>query len=1113
MSKPVFIYSSWRTASTWIWKKFRDQKNAYAYCEIYHDELASGDMESITKIGPQSWKASRHPDSAPYFLEFTPLFSPGKKGIEGMTPDMVLEKMFPPVGDSLRQEETDYLNRLITVAESAEKIPVLTCTRNLGRAMATRLSFPDGVHIATVRNLWHQWMSFCNQHHLGYSWFLEQLDQILRAAPANDPMLAHIIQRFPPAQDLSPGNPPTARLFYAFIGLHLYLYARAFQAADLVVDINRLADDSCYRREIETRIYELTDLPVDLSDVSCRIEYGPTPIPSLQELRAHIEPLMLVAYASTKIKADDKAGCELRRIVDELYDEVKNYDFYTSSLRNEYIKMAQACNRTRTESVEFASRKEDGDNHRQLHTEALNRHSANLDSQQGTLSGHTTTLHTFEDIIAGHTVALKNNSETLISQSTALQSHAGTLNSHATALDIHARTLVDQSVELKAYSEKLQTHTRTLATHEQKLVSRAASLDVAKRKNLELETRIRRIERRFDKGPLHLRQIFRHPMAFASDVLGLKKRSGKIRFSHLKEGYVDENKSAYLSLNWILRQPGKASILFSRHPRKALRFILRQPKKFLAAGLNKSADANKIKAPQELKQVSVTFNDPNFTGLYIHRKPLFVAVDLTPMRPGGANGGNKYATLALLDALGKSKNHDFRFCYITSSISHHEVQAIARPQDKLVCVNHNGPFETPLGEAPRERDLPGAHDDFLTESDANVLYCPFGDVRFGHPGLPAIVTIVDLLFKDWPHSLTSEEINHREQYVSRSISRADRILCISRTVMDRIRIHYPESKAKLFYSYLPIHERLSKRSPSRSANDGKPYFFFPANFWKHKNHEVLLVSYQIYRSKAGPDAWDLVLSGSEDSRTEEIRRLAIVLEISDSVRFMGFVTDDELAKLYVNAGALVFPSLHEGFGIPPVEAMSFGIPMIIGDAYSTPEICGNACIKVNPRKPQDLAEAMLKLSSEPDLARNLVKLGRLRLKLFNLDAEAEKLARELWLLVHSQEKQYAVGFPDAECSRLVLPTPKNPDRWTFSIKMRSSSPARLSLYIGERPFGSYSPEHYDGGLINLTCEPRGESLQLVTCGIHEETNDCLVASVSCSNSAGDEILLYQENAS
>ncbi len=331
--------------------------------------------------------------------------------------------------------------------------------------------------------------------------------------------------------------------------------------------------------------------------------------------------------------------------------------------------------------------------------------------------------------------------------------------------------------------------------------------------------------------------------------------------------------------------------------------------------------------------------------------------------------------------------------------------------------------------------------------------------------------------------------------------------------MDRIRIHYPESKAKLFYSYLPIHERLSKRSPSRSANDGKPYFFFPANFWKHKNHEVLLVSYQIYRSKAGPDAWDLVLSGSEDSRTEEIRRLAIVLEISDSVRFMGFVTDDELAKLYVNAGALVFPSLHEGFGIPPVEAMSFGIPMIIGDAYSTPEICGNACIKVNPRKPQDLAGALLKLSSEPDLARNLVKLGRLRLKLFNLDAEAEKLAHELWLLVHSQEKQYAVGFPDAECSRLVLPTPKNPDRWTFSIKMRSSSPARLSLYIGERPFGSYSPEHYDGGLINLTCEPRGESLQLVTCGIHEETNDCLVVSVSCSNSAGDEILLYQENAS
>ncbi|MEY3894780.1 MAG: hypothetical protein RLZZ214_299, partial [Verrucomicrobiota bacterium] len=176
MSKPVFIYSSWRTASTWIWKKFRDQQNAYAYCEVYHAELASADIVSITKIGPQSWNASRHPDAAPYFLEFTPLFTPGKQGIVGMTPDLVLEKMFPPIGEALQEEETAYLKRLIAVAESADKTPVLTCTRNLGRALATRLSFPDGVHIVTVRNLWHQWMSFCNQHHLGYSWFLEQID-------------------------------------------------------------------------------------------------------------------------------------------------------------------------------------------------------------------------------------------------------------------------------------------------------------------------------------------------------------------------------------------------------------------------------------------------------------------------------------------------------------------------------------------------------------------------------------------------------------------------------------------------------------------------------------------------------------------------------------------------------------------------------------------------------------------------------------------------------------------------------------------------------------------------------------------------------------------------
>lgn len=449
-----------------------------------------------------------------------------------MTSDMVLEKMFPPAGESLGEAEMDYLGRLIAVAELGNKTPVLTCTRNLGRAQATRLSFPNGVHIVTVRNLWHQWMSYCNQHLMGNSYFLAQIDKILCVSSDPDPMLAHLRERFAPADDIHFGEPPTERLFYAFVGLHLYMYARAFQAADIVVDVNRLATELCYRKEKESKIYDLTGMSVDFSDVSCRVEYGPSPMCSLEELRANVEPLFLVASANAGVKADDKSARELRQIVNELYDEAAKFSFYTQSLRNEHMKMSQAFEQTSLELIATESRNDELGNQLQLNT----------------------------DLLASQTVALETQAGTLGSHTAELSAHAGKLDSHTAELSAHAGTL-------DRYAGKLRTH--------------AAKLAAEKIKNHELEIRLKRLERKLDKGPLHLRQLFRHPKAFAGDVFGLKVKPGKNRFSHLNEGFVDENKTAYLSLKWIIRQPTKAVELLIRQPRKAVRFILRHPSKFI----------------------------------------------------------------------------------------------------------------------------------------------------------------------------------------------------------------------------------------------------------------------------------------------------------------------------------------------------------------------------------------------------------------------------------------------------------------------------------------------------------------------------------------------------
>lgn len=315
-----------------MWKKFRDCPGALAYCEVYHEFLLEANYGNIAVHGPHSWKTkSHHPDSAPYFLEFTPLLRLESNGIPFMRESMVFTNMLPPAGKPLPSDEEDYLRALVSEGHKQEKTPVLTCTKNLGRAPATRLTFPDGVHIATVRNLWHQWMSFNNQHLQGNNGFLGVIPVVLGKAPSDDPVVAFLLERY--GKDLkSPaaGESPSLALFYSFIALHLYLYVRAFSSVDLIVDINRLAEDCRYREDTQARIRELTGLPVDFSDVSCRIEYGPTPVPDSEDLRVHVEAILAVVFSHSG--ESEIARREVRRIVDELYAEVAKYDFYTKAV-------------------------------------------------------------------------------------------------------------------------------------------------------------------------------------------------------------------------------------------------------------------------------------------------------------------------------------------------------------------------------------------------------------------------------------------------------------------------------------------------------------------------------------------------------------------------------------------------------------------------------------------------------------------------------------------------------------------------------------------------------------------------------------------------------------
>ena len=390
-------------------------------------------------------------------------------------------------------------------------------------------------------------------------------------------------------------------------------------------------------------------------------------------------------------------------------------------------------------------------------------------------------------------------------------------------------------------------------------------------------------------------------------------------------------------------------------------------------------------------------------------RPLRVAVDMSHLRPGGENGGVKPFLFETLLWLGRQRRVPLQFFYLTCASTHAEVrEQLARLEDEVICVREDG-GRLPAGdeEAPRERRLAPPPLDLLPRLAVDVLYCPFGAVDFAAPGIGTISTIVDVLHRDYPWSLGPVHNAERERMFQGIVAVADRLQCISHHVVSRMRLHYDFPRERMFTVYIAVHQRFTVLPPADQPGSAhgtaglapfppSPFFFYPANSWKHKNHETLLLAYGMYRAgavAAGVKPWPLVLTGHPDARWEELRGLARTLDLSEErgLHFFGYVPAPLFGRLWEEAGALVFPSLHEGFGIPLLEAMQHDLPILCGGDGSLPEVGADACLFAEARRPEALAEAMTRLATDPALRRRLVAAGRRRLRDFSLARESDHL--------------------------------------------------------------------------------------------------------------------------
>lgn len=145
-----------------------------------------------------------------------------------------------------------------------------------------------------------------------------------------------------------------------------------------------------------------------------------------------------------------------------------------------------------------------------------------------------------------------------------------------------------------------------------------------------------------------------------------------------------------------------------------------------------------------------------------------------------------------------------------------------------------------------------------------------------------------------------------------------------------------------------------------------PYFVYVSRL-EHpaKNHVRLIEAFSRFKSDTGSD-WLLVFGGGDWHGAETIRAAAAASPVSSAIRFLGFVPDGALPDLYRGAGALVYPSLFEGFGLPPVEAMACGCPVISSTRGALAEVVAGAARTVNPENTSDLVAALTEMARAPE---------------------------------------------------------------------------------------------------------------------------------------------------
>ncbi len=257
-----------------------------------------------------------------------------------------------------------------------------------------------------------------------------------------------------------------------------------------------------------------------------------------------------------------------------------------------------------------------------------------------------------------------------------------------------------------------------------------------------------------------------------------------------------------------------------------------------------------------------------------------------------------------------------------------------------------------------------------------------------------VISLHDIVFERYPQLFPPDSILKLRVTVPLSARRAAAILTLSEYSKRDIVRRYcvlPEKVVVAPCAADPMYQPL--RDPARLAaicdkyGTGERFILSVGNLQPHKNLKTLIEAYVKLR-QADATRHKLVLVGREAWLHDDIFAAARASGYTDELVFTGYVPDADLVALYNAADVFVYPSLFEGFGLPPLEAMACGTPVVTGNTSALPETVGEAALMVDPRDAEALAGALARLLGDAELRAELAARGIARVALFSWDDTA-----------------------------------------------------------------------------------------------------------------------------